>query len=70
MMPASPSAGFVVPHTQVPFAVFQEFFHAPANPGDPCQGLEGDSGIGIADVVFDLRFGLQGATDQELSPIT
>lgn len=57
MMPASPSASFVVPHAQVSFAVFKEFLHPPANAGDLCQGLEGDMGIGIADVVFDLRLG-------------
>ena len=65
MMPARPGTGFVVPHTQVSFTFFKEFLNAPANPGDLCQGLEGDMGIGIADVVFDFRLGLQGTADQE-----
>lgn len=65
MMPTRPGTCFVVPHAQVPFAFFKEFLHAPANASDLCQGLEGDMGIGIADVVFGLRLGLQSTADQE-----
>ncbi len=65
LMPTRPGTCFVVPHAQVSFAFFKEFLHTPSNAGDLCQGLEGDMGMGIADVVLDLRFGLQGAADQE-----
>ncbi len=67
MMPARPGTGFVVPHAHVSFAFFKEFLHAPANAGDLCQGPQWDMGIRIADVVFDLRLGLQGTADQEPS---